>query len=165
MKLQLHKSNKKLTSRYIFFRGGVRYRGDQIKDVTIKVLEKQGDGDCLILCVYSLALSIWTAAHQPAEPMQGRGVCWGPGVSKVRADPMQICWAEMKLMQERASPASQGHRFSVKKQRLLQETQSDRTWKPRAAMTHDGHKRFMGSCLPLPFPHYPSPSLLLHRPL
>lgn len=75
MKLQLHKSNKKLTSRYIFFRGGVRYRGDQIKDVTIKVLEKQGDGDCLILCVYSLALSIWTAAHQPAEPMQGRGVC------------------------------------------------------------------------------------------
>lgn len=42
---------------------------------------------CLLQCVSSPSLSTQTAACQPAEPMQGRGVCWGAGVSKVRADP------------------------------------------------------------------------------
>lgn len=61
--------------------------------------------------------------------------------------PATLSWAEMDA-EERASPASEGHRFSARKQRLLeQETQPDRTWKPRAAMTHDGHKRRKRSCL------------------
>lgn len=55
--------------------------------------------------------------------------------------PATLSRAEMDA-EERASPASEGHWLSARKQRLLeQETQPDRTWKPRAAMTHDGHKR------------------------
>lgn len=60
-----------------------------------------------------------------------------------------LSWAEMDA-EERASPASEGHRLSARKQRLLeQETQPNRTWKPRAAMTHDGHKRRKRRFLPL----------------
>lgn len=115
------------------------------------------------VCVYSLALSKWTAAHQPAEPMQGRGVCWGPSVSKVRAD--MLSWNEIDAG-ESFSCFSGTQIFSEEEKRLLeQETQSDRTWKPTAAMTHDGHKRCKRRRLPLPFPHHTSPSLLLHRPL
>lgn len=87
----------------------------------------------------------------------------------------QLHWAEPSwngCRGESASPASEGHRFSARKQRLLeQETQPDRTWKPRAAMTHDGHKRRKRSCLLLhllllPFPppaQNPSPLVALCR--
>ena len=73
----------------------------------------------------------------------------------------QLHWAEPSwngCRGESASPASEGHRFSARKQRLLeQETQPDRTWKPRAAMTHDGHKRRKRSCLLLHLLLLPSP--------
>lgn len=49
------------------------------------------------VCVSSPSLSTRTAVYQPAEPMQGRGVCWGAGVSKVRvrAHAATLSWAEM----------------------------------------------------------------------
>lgn len=55
------------------------------------------------MCVSSPALSIRTAACQPAEPMQGGGVCWGAGVSKVSAEPSytELSRAEMDA-EERA---------------------------------------------------------------
>lgn len=116
------------------------------------------------VCVSSPALFVQTAACQPPEPEQGGGVCWGPGVRKVRAESMQIRWADLKWMQERAFPASQGHGFSARKRRLLeQETQSDRTRKPRSAVTRDGHKcrgRSHGLVPPFP-PLFP----ILHLPL
>lgn len=119
------------------------------------------------VCVSSPALFIRTAACQPAEPKQGGGVCWGPGVRKVRAASMKIRWADLKWMQERASPASQGHGFSARKRRLLeQETQPDRTRKPRLVVTRDGHKCRGRSRTPAPpFPPFiphPSPSTELH---
>lgn len=108
------------------------------------------------MCVSSPALFIRTAACQPAEPKQGGGVCWGPGVRKVRAASMKIRWADLKWMQERASPASQGHGFSARKRRLLeQETQPDRTRKPRSAVTRDGHKCRGRSRIPPLSPLYP----------
>lgn len=117
------------------------------------------------MCVSSPALFIWTAACQPAEPKQGGGVCWGPGVRKVRAASMKIRWADLKWMQERASPASQGHGFSARKRRPLeQETQPDRTRKPRSAVTRDGHNAGgEAAFFPLsPFIPHPSPSTELH---
>lgn len=122
------------------------------------------------LCMSCPALFVRTAACQPAEPMQEGGVCWGPGVREVRVEPMQIRWADLKLMQEGASPASQGHRFSARKRRLLeQETQPDRTRKPRSAVTHDGHKYRGRSCLLFPsFPPYipyPTPPAEPHASL
>lgn len=128
---------------------------------TTKVLEKSSVTVTVtafysaFVCGSTPSLSIQTAACQPAEPMQGRGVRWGAGVSKVRAELARLHWVELKWMQEKASPASQGHRFAARKRRLLeQETQPDRTWKPRAAMTHDGHKRWKRSCLLLLLPSF-----------
>lgn len=45
------------------------------------------DGDSEYSVCPPPALSIRTAARQPAGPMQGGGVCGGAGVTKVRAEP------------------------------------------------------------------------------
>lgn len=99
MKLQLHKSKKKLTSRYIFFSSsGVRCFLQRWSD---QRCDNKGvrEAGCWWLpdtvCVYSLALSMWTAAHQPAEPMQGREVSAEDLVS-VRWEQIPCRYAELK---------------------------------------------------------------------
>ena len=139
-----------------------------------KVLEKAGSGgDSEYSVCPPFTLSVWTAACQPAEPMYGRGVCWGAGVSKVRAEPG---WAEPSWNGCRGESVSclwGTQIFSEETETAgAGETQPDRTWKPRAAMTHDGHKRRKRSCLlllllllllPLLLPLSPLLAILLQK--
>lgn len=147
------------------FRGGVKW-----KDVTIKVLEAVGrDGDLTnTVCVSSPAWLVGTAACQPAGPMQRGGVCWGAGVRKVRAEPMQIRWADLKWMQRRASPASQGHGFSARKRETAGAGDSARQ-NTKAEIGRDTWwtqmQREKLPSLPLP-PHPPTPLFpILHLQL
>lgn len=115
---------------------------------------------CVLLCFIctdSCLSASWAHAGGKVSAEELVSARWEPS-------PATLSWAEMDA-EEGGSPASEGHRFSARKQRLLeQETQPDRTWKPRAAMTHDGHERRKGSC---PRAHPPtarhsSPSAALH---
>lgn len=109
------------------------------------------------ICTDSCLSASWAHAGGKVSAEELVSARWEPS-------PATLSWAEMDA-EEGVSPASEGHRFSARKQRLLeQETQPDRTWKPRAAMTHDGHKPRKGSCPHThpPTTRYSSPSAVLH---
>lgn len=121
------------------------------------------------VCVSSPASSVRTAARQPAEPTQGGGVCWGPGVRQVRAEPMQIyaeptwnwCSREPLLpLRDTDSQRGSGDCWSRRLSQTEHESR-DRPW-------HMMDTNARGEAAPPPPPRFPTispPHLILHLQL